>query len=194
MDLATDFFRWLMPRIDDVWDDPDIQLDINERILSIHDGLTWEVGPDISKPQFFAISPNTDPELLPITVALMRAAPEHPEWAFYAARPRKLWDQRLIEARIGDDIVRVDFNNWTFSLGVVDGDETRQFTLTLHPDGDDDLPDAVVQGFAEMFVLFEIGEMAFIELITEVQVARTKPSNAALVTQLWDHLQSLRSP
>jgi len=76
---------------------------------------------------------------------------------------------------------------------VVDGDEARQFTLTLYPDGDDDLPEAVVQGFAEMFVLFEIGEMAFIELITEVLVVQTCPPNAAHVNQLWDVLQDLRS-
>jgi len=188
MDLATDFFRWLMPRLDDVWDDPDVQLEINERILNIHDGLTWEVGPDVSKPQFFAISPNTDPELLPITVALIRAAPEHPDWAFYAARPRKLWDSRLMEARIGEDIIRVAFDGWTFSLEPR-GPSEPTYDLTLYPDGDEDLPDAVIQGFAEMFVLFEIGEMAFIERIHQIHVGRPQPTDSVSVSALWDQLQ-----
>jgi len=194
MDLATDFFQWLMPRLDDVWDDPAVQVEINDRVLSIHDGLTWEVGPDVSKPQFFAISPNTDLALLPITVALIRAAPEHPDWAFYAARPRKLWDSRHMEARIGDDIIRVVFNHWTFSLAATDGSEAGCFDLTLYPDGDEDLTDAVIQGFAEMFVLFEIGEMAFIERIRQIRVARPQPPDSVPVTALWEHLQALHAP
>lgn len=171
MDIATDFFSWLMPQIDRIWEEPAFQVEISERLHSIHEDLTWEVGPDIVKPQFFAISPNCDPQLLAITVALIRMAPEHAEWAFYAAKPPKLWTSRQFEAQVGEDRIRVVFDDWTYVLTASANGNSGDVTF-FPSSADDDLEVGLLQGFAELFVLFEVGELAYIERIDKISVER----------------------
>ncbi len=189
MDIATDFFSWLIPQIDRIWDDAEFQEEVSAKLQLIHEDLHWEVGPDVNKPQFFAISPNCDPKLLSISVALVSAAPEHPNWAFYAARPRKLWESRQIEALIDGDRIRVVFDDWTYTLTAQGDGEALE--ISLYTAGDEDLPDDALQSLAELFVLFELGEIAFIELVDRINIERSQVQQIP-VENLWEELQELQ--
>lgn len=90
---AAPFFEWLRPNLDRLFVDEVAQKATSERLARIDPAVRWEAGPVDERSNFFAFSPNLDPELLPLTEALASVAPDVPGWTFLSAKPRKVDDQ-----------------------------------------------------------------------------------------------------
>lgn len=76
-------------------------------------GLTWEIGPGISKNYSLTISPNGDKELLDTTNYIIDKAPPFDGWEFYSTKqPKENWHL----ARLVDTGLEIDASNWTYVL------------------------------------------------------------------------------
>jgi hypothetical protein len=90
---------------------------LDEHVLSVDPRLSWEVGPGLSKPWQFVVSPNLDRELRAKTRAIVAQAPLLRNWEFHAARQAKKWDYHLeVGARAGEQLISLDASNWRFVL------------------------------------------------------------------------------
>jgi hypothetical protein len=70
----------------------------------------WEIGPGMSRPNMFAISPGGNPSLLDTTRAIISFAPQTPDWEFHPAKPRRKWKLRF---KFRDGMM-VDATDWEF--------------------------------------------------------------------------------
>lgn len=189
MTPATKFFRWLIPRLDGIWDDAELQAEVGERVSGLCAGLRWEAGPDLDKAHFFALSPNRDPELLPVTVKLISDAPEHQDWSFYPVKPAKNWTARHIEAPVAGKQVHMNFDDWTYTLTSFQDGEF--FDVNLYTPRDHDLEPEALRGFGDMFVESQLGEQLYMELIDRVTVQCSSDKKIS-IEHLRDQLQELR--
>jgi len=73
--------------------------------------LAWEVGADAGG-RWLAISPGGNPDLLPLTRAVVARAPRMPGWTFHPAKPPRDWDRTF---SLGGG-VRIDANAWRYLL------------------------------------------------------------------------------
>lgn len=53
--------------------------------------LSWELGPGLAEPNALVITPDGNPELLPVARRTISFAPCLSGWEFYPARPPKQW-------------------------------------------------------------------------------------------------------
>jgi hypothetical protein len=85
------------------------------RVRRINPQLSWEIGPGISKPLQFVVSPNLDRSLSEIARAVVSDAPKLREWEFHSARQPKKWNYK-VELSNGKTALPMDASAWTFML------------------------------------------------------------------------------
>lgn len=73
---------------------PDSLAELDRRVQQLHAHLTWEMGPHEDN-LYFALSPGGHPQWLPLTRALVQAAPSLAGWHFLPAKPAKSWNRSL---------------------------------------------------------------------------------------------------
>ncbi len=108
------FWNWFRKRSDNLHSDNYDQNVLNEldRIISKW-GLTWEIGPGLSKDYSFTISPNGEKELLAKTNYIIDKAPKLDNWEFYSAKqPKENW----YLAKLIDADIKINASNWTYVL------------------------------------------------------------------------------
>lgn len=86
---------------------------LDTRVRDLDPKLSWEVGPGLSKPWQFVISPNLNRDLRKRAREIVARAPALPAWEFHSARQPKEWHYKL---ELGGDKVPVDASQWTFVL------------------------------------------------------------------------------
>ena len=80
---------------------------LEKEVLEIDPRLRVEIGPGQTEENCLVISPAGNLELLPLTTALVAAAPPMPGWQFLPAKPRKEFDR--IRFRMADGSHEVFF-------------------------------------------------------------------------------------
>ncbi len=103
-------------------EEPTLVHELDARVRDLDEALSWEIGPGLSKPWQFVISPNLDPELREKTRAIVSRAPALSEWEFHPSRQAKLWDYQL-QLGPAERRTSIDASKWTF-------------VLLRYPDGD----------------------------------------------------------
>jgi hypothetical protein len=93
-DAIESFWAWFAENSDPMSADPDGEVVLEELDRRVADlGCpAWEIGPGSEAYWFLAISPNGDERALPLTQAIVSAAPSVPGWEFLPHRPKKSWD------------------------------------------------------------------------------------------------------
>jgi hypothetical protein len=185
---VDEFYNWLAPRLDDVFEDRALQIEIGHRLSAVSPGIQWEAGPFDNDQRFFAFSPNNRRKLLELTTELASRAPAVKGWVFLPAKPRKQWHSRRIALRSGDGTDRTfEMDDWIYSLTSFKGGEF--FDVNLVPLGTVASPDELEQ-VAHMLVEFELGERLFLEFVDRVNIiSQTDLEHSGnRIAQLHDHL------
>jgi hypothetical protein len=99
-----------------------ILAELDGRVHGVHPGLSWEIGPGLSKPWQLVISPNLNRELRETAREVVSQAPVLPSWEFHSARQAKESNYRLDFRSDNGAEVRLDVSAWTF-------------VFLRHPDG-----------------------------------------------------------
>jgi len=148
---------------------PDSLAELDRRVHEIHPALTWELGPS-EVDLYFALSPNGDPQLLPITRALAQAAPTVKGWLILPAKPAKSWNRSLAFAG-----VFIDASHWRYLLTF---QSHKPDTLHLAVPRDYGLTAAQLDQAARVVLECELGEETLLSRITHVTVT---------VQERWPH-------
>lgn len=108
------FWSWFTKNSGNLHLDNYDKIILNELDRIISDwGLTWEIGPGLSKENSFTISPNGDKELLSKTKSIIDKAPQLNNWEFYFAKQSK---ENWYLARLVDTDFEIDASYWTYVL------------------------------------------------------------------------------
>lgn len=113
------FWAWFSARVTIRHEPADQALvaELDERVNTLHPGLSWEIGPGAAAARQLVISPNLDLTLAPIAAAIVAAAPAVDDWEFHAWRqPKRDWNFTFALAAPDGRSVDVDASNWRFVL------------------------------------------------------------------------------
>jgi hypothetical protein len=108
------FWSWFVKKSNTLHSDNYDKNILNELDRTISNwGLSWEIGPGISKENSLTISPNGDKELLSKTNSIIDKAPQLENWEFYFAKqPKENW----YLAKLVDTDFEIDASEWTYVL------------------------------------------------------------------------------
>lgn len=163
-----EFFQWLEKKLSKLTNSKELQLEVTKKLKSLHPDLHWEAGPTSQGDKFFAFSPNLNEGLLAVTNILVKNAPKITGWRFFAAKPKKNWQNRRIKFSSKGDVKKVDCNNWQYFLTSFNDDEF--FDVNIVPNTQLDLTQKELNYVAGLFVEFELGEELYIQAVDSVNV------------------------
>ena len=115
---ATAFWSWFRTNADqlaDNYENSPLLHHLDIQLRRINPGLSWEIGPGISKPLQLVVSPNLDRRLREIARAVVSAAPMLRDWEFHFARQPKKWNYKFQLSK-GESALPMDASAWTFVL------------------------------------------------------------------------------
>lgn len=107
-----DFWNWFAENSNHLHSDTydKALLDKLDEIITLW-GLTWEIGPGLTKENSLTISPNGDKDLLEQASKIISIAPEFEHWEFYASKqPKHNWHIAKFDG------IEIDATEWTFIL------------------------------------------------------------------------------
>lgn len=84
---------------------------VSASIDRIDPGLAWEIGPGKKTKHSFTISAEGNPDLRPVALAIVRAAPTIPGWEFYGAKQSR---EAPPSVRLPDRDLTVSTKGWRF--------------------------------------------------------------------------------
>ena len=166
--MPDNFFKWLVPKLDRLFEDKDVQAEVSVQLQMLHKDLNWEAGPGTKKECFFAFSPSLNRELLNYTQELCHKAPQLEDWEFLAAKPRKKWSERCIRLTDDGETKEYFFDDWKYYLTSFNDGEFFDVNLVAGEKSYDNKE--TLEYAADLFVEFELGELMYIELIDKVNV------------------------
>lgn len=139
---------------------------LNNFILGVGT-LTWDVGLDDQNAWFITVSPNGDRDLYKKSKAIIKQAPTHMDWKFYAAKTARNWNKIFKVYNVDFEEVEIDASNWEY-IAFEEDDGTLELILeaknTKHLDSETAL-DA-----ANIFVMNELGEALMIDRISKLEI------------------------
>ncbi len=113
-----EFWRWFSGIARDLSMEPenkDLLQKLDSKVRSLHPAIAWEIGPGERDTWQLVISPDLDPDLLPVTEAIISHAPTISGWEFHAARQPKDWNNEFEMERNGGS-VSIDARDWKYVL------------------------------------------------------------------------------
>jgi hypothetical protein len=117
-----DWFRDIAETLAAKPESPALVKGLDSRLRDFDPKLSWEIGPGLSKPWQFVVSPNLNRDLRDKARAIVSKAPDLPTWEFHASRQPKTWNYMLELENTEGDLIRLNASEWTF-------------VLLRHPDG-----------------------------------------------------------
>jgi hypothetical protein len=90
--------------------------ELDKRVVNLNSGLSWEIGPGLSKPWQFVISPNLNRDLRALARSAISYAPALADWEFHSARCRKDWNYTFEMEGDGGARKHLNASTWTFVL------------------------------------------------------------------------------
>jgi len=156
-------------------------------------GVTsWELGLGWNDPdcRSLSVSPGGDPEQLRITRFIVSRAPAASGWEFHHAKPPKRWHQKFVLE--SDENIEVDGSGAEY---VLFANSNGAFDLLLIDRGLDSLPSPLAEQAAELLVIGEIGEEAFMSRVRTLEIIESVPAKfvdkCTSIRSLRDHLRAL---
>jgi hypothetical protein len=114
------FWDWFGTIADSLAADPhdsSLLSELDRRVLSLAPGLSWEIGPGLSKPWQLVISPDLNRDLRETAKSIVARAPSLDQWEFHPARQPKEWEYKFeFTDETGAERLMVDATNWRFVL------------------------------------------------------------------------------
>jgi len=139
--------------------------DLEARLFAIHP-LDWEMGPGRNAPNFFALSPRGDPQVLQVAKQIVARAPILVNWEFYPAKPPRNWNLRF-SLMIDDRSVEIDGKRWEFvAYRFKDG----SYDLVFKPDCDYGVTPDYLQWAATIIADGELGEETRMTHVPNIEV------------------------
>jgi hypothetical protein len=172
------FWSWFEKNSDNLYSDNYDQNILNEldKIIS-NWGLTWEIGPGLSKDYSLTISPNGDKELLETTKYIIDKAPQLDNWEFYDAKqPKENWHL----ATLVDTHRAIDASNWTYVLLKY---EDEKIEILLKADSLANLDTETKELAADLVLTNLLGEKLKIQKIDFIDIVE-KFEDAKGITEL----------
>jgi len=106
-------FRSIAPALARRPEDSLLVAELDRQVCNFDSGLSWEIGPGITKDWQLVISPNLNRRLRKLARDIVSRAPVLPNWEFYSARQAKT---RSYKFQFGPDKVPLDTSHWSFVL------------------------------------------------------------------------------
>jgi hypothetical protein len=139
--------------------------ELETRLHEIHE-LDWEIGPGRNAPNFFALSPRGDKDLLKLTRAVITKAPDLPAWEFFPAKPPRNWNL-VFSLTVDDASIEIDGKLWEFiAYKFKDG----TYDLVFKPDSTKGLSEDYLYWAAMIIADGELGEEIRMELVQTLEV------------------------
>jgi hypothetical protein len=117
-DKIEQLWRWfadVSTELAGKYEDDEMLDELDRRVAAIGD-VSWELGPGSTKECALTLTPDGDPNLLPVTQRAVAMAPELPLWEFYSARQKKEWELQFSMESSGGNMVDVDARPWRYTL------------------------------------------------------------------------------
>ncbi len=118
--VAQEFWNWFRQFSSTLitnHDNPAVIRGLDAQIAILDPSLSWELGPGISKPWRFVISPDLHHKIRDKARAIVALAPELPDWEFCASRQPKTWDYRFtLKTSQNMEPMTIDASEWQFVL------------------------------------------------------------------------------
>lgn len=194
--LVDRFWAWfagISDRLADHFEDKELLAELDMRVSELGE-ITWELGPGLRQECALTLTPDGDPQLLPLAERIIEAAPELSRWEFHPARQKKKWDLRFSVTSSEGAEIPVDARSWRYVL-LGFPDSTYDLILeqpNLRESSEEDRYTAAV-----IVVDGVLGEKDRLEYIGEISPTTSlTPEHAQSSTniaQLADHLASLIS-
>jgi len=153
--------------------------------------VSWEIGPWENDCQFFALSPNLDPDMLTFTQQAIALAPACKGWHFLPSKPPKEWNG-IWQMRNERDIqITVDTEAWQYILYQFD-DGVFSIDISITPiDGNQETKKQAV----DIALTGYLGEEDYMLLINDIQIIDefedAIKSKATLLKDIKQHVKSL---
>jgi hypothetical protein len=143
----------------------------------------WEIGPGDQTDWFLALSPAGDPDSLALTRAVVREAPNLPDWEILPSKPRKKWElQFAFEGASGP--IQVDARGWRFVAyrypdGVYDLVVLVPDEPSLAPPDRDLAARIAIEGqLGEEALLTAVNEIEAVAELPDADIGRSQPLSA----------------
>jgi hypothetical protein len=78
--------------------------------------IAWELGPGSIAESALAISPDGNPDLLPLTQRIVALAPDLPGWEFHSSRPARADNLEFSITTNSTDELAIDAHSWRYVL------------------------------------------------------------------------------
>jgi hypothetical protein len=185
------WFATIADKLGDDFDNETLQDELDARLAGLGE-IAWELGPGSTAENALAISPDGDPELLPLTQRIVSMAPELSRWEFLPARPARAASLEFSIATSSGGELSIDARSWRYVLFKF---PDTMFDIVLEQG---DLPDASEDDrYIAAAVLLDglLGEGKRLLRIRDVEpVIALSPEQAKKanpITVLSEHLDSL---
>jgi hypothetical protein len=166
---------------------------LEDRIATLINGATWEIGPGVTARHSFVLSPNRNLKLLPLTRFVVGRAPPIAEWEFHAARPRKQWHFRFNMFNRSGQRLAIDASDWRYSL--IAYDKRSFFDLTLHAKNLPKMDEVSCRQASWIVVEGAIGEDLALDRLGMIKMNEQKvvipADQTGRIDHLYDHIVEL---
>lgn len=164
---------------------------LDERVNNLGP-ISWEIGPWPNGKQFFALSPNLNPEELAFTKHIISLAPPCNGWHFLPSKPPKNWLGIWNMKNEKGLTIHVDASTWQYVLYQFD-DGT--FAIDIKASGIDGNEDTRLMA-VDIALTGYIGEEDFMASISDIQIVDEFEdailSKMTSIEHIKAHLESLR--
>lgn len=191
---VLEFWAWFASIADELGDDFTNQAlqDALDARLGRFGEIAWELGPGSTAENALAVSPDGDPDLLPLTQRIVAMAPTLPGWEFHPARPARAESLEFSIGTSSGDEIAVDAQSWRYVLFKF---PDKTFDIVLEQQNLTDVSDDDRYTAAVVLLDALLGEGKRLLRIREVEpVAALNPEQgkkANPITVLPEHLDSL---
>jgi hypothetical protein len=110
-----DWFATIADRLGDNFEDSQLLGELSARVSTLGN-VSWELGPGTDAENALAISPDGDPDLLPLTQRIVSMAPTLFRWEFLSARPARAVALAFSIATSGGRDISIDAQPWRYVL------------------------------------------------------------------------------
>jgi len=165
--------------------------ELDTRVEKLGAAVSWEIGPGTTQPCALSITPDGDPELLPVCKHIVSLAPTVPGWEIHPAKPPKQWDLQFT-VQLKDGALELDARRWTYVL--FEGDDGR-FDIVIAAPELDGVDEVVRDSAGKILVDAMLGEATRLAHVASIEVDVRLPddarANASKVADLAKHFVQL---
>lgn len=166
---------------------------MQHRIKSLFPQVGWEIGPGESKRYFLAITLNGDLRNIDVVQQIIERAPVIEDWEFYAGRPKRPWQKKLILHNPAGQAVELDIESWQY--GLVGFQDNSFFDVSIFAPHLPKMDLAAKQQMLETVLQACLGEQVALQRLDKMEFVDSPSEewfkNATPMRNLWDHIMQV---